>query len=464
MRTRLYIALLLGILWVDTTFAQSSDERLNVNGSLLLDDRIRFDKGTLHWQEYRLSLTPSYKFGEKAKFYSDIWIRQLISHSPFEDKIDKLQIREAYIDLYGFLAKNLDLRIGRQRIAWGTADRLSPTDNVNPWEMEDFWDFGRHTPTNSLLAKYYLGNFTIQAIFTPQFTSSILPDQSWLSMMMPTFPQQITLPINGEAIPVSINPLTISQSKQTPTMDLKASSYAVKISGNIGKYSISASWLRQHSPLPMLTGLDVSGKINNVAVKPISMQTDINAVLSFPIRHIVGADFSGSIGSVGIWCEGALFFPEKTTMNRNVKISSPIGDFALPLKDSIILDKKPYFKYTVGFDYTFSPNIYLNMQYVHGFFHEEGGKNLTDYLVWVCEWKSSDEKIKLAPLNGTINVKKFKNFKDSYAVFWLPEASYRPIDNIELILGAHCIFAGRESSFYNVKNNGDLYFKMKVVF
>jgi len=66
---------------------------------------------------------------------------------PFETPANRLQLREAYLDLNGLLHSSIDIRIGRQRIAWGSADRLNPSDNLNPQEFEDFWDFGRHTPS-----------------------------------------------------------------------------------------------------------------------------------------------------------------------------------------------------------------------------------------------------------------------------------------------------------------------------
>jgi len=46
------------------------------------------------------------------------------------------------------LTSTLDIRIGRQRIAWGTADKLNPTDNLNPDDLEDIFDFGKHLDSN----------------------------------------------------------------------------------------------------------------------------------------------------------------------------------------------------------------------------------------------------------------------------------------------------------------------------
>ena len=52
----------------------------------------------------------------------------------------RLEIYEGYIDIYGLLLDNLDMRIGKQRIAWGTADKLNVVDNLNPDDFEDILD------------------------------------------------------------------------------------------------------------------------------------------------------------------------------------------------------------------------------------------------------------------------------------------------------------------------------------
>lgn len=51
-------------------------------------------------------------------------VRPLCEHVLWNEKefIDKL--KRKYYYLYGFLFDNLDIRMGRQRIDWGTADKL----------------------------------------------------------------------------------------------------------------------------------------------------------------------------------------------------------------------------------------------------------------------------------------------------------------------------------------------------
>lgn len=449
---------------------QTSDETppaLNFNGSLLLDDRIKLNDGELSWQEYRMELRPSYRIGKKARFYADIWVRKLLTSYLFEQPAENVRIREAYVDLYGFLTDNLDIRVGRQRIAWGTADKLNPTDNINPWELEDFWDFGRHTPTNSLQAKYYWNDFTFTAVFTPQFTPSILPDQSWTAAFMPLSPQEMQIPLpGGNSLHIVPSPITIAKSETLPHRKLNAATYAFKVSKNISSYTVSAGWMRQHSPMPMLTSLDIKGEISGVPPnsQTAEMNTLINATLSYPQRNVLTADFSGAIRSIGVWGEAALFMPQETILTTNVLIESPLGVVTPHIPDSIVLSKKPYLKYTLGFDYTFPSNIYLNMQYVHGFFHEEGNANLKDYLAWVFEWKSRNERFKIAPINGMIQINGDKNLKDTFSLFWIPEFSYKPVDNVDIIIGMHCIFADQKSPFYAVKENSDAYCKVKFSF
>ncbi|MDQ7054066.1 MAG: hypothetical protein Q9P14_14720 [candidate division KSB1 bacterium] len=72
-----------------------------------------------------------------------------------------LSVWEAYIDVYGFVLDNFDLRIGKQRLNWGTADRLNPTDNLNPDDFSDLVNFAEKVPTWAVKGSYYVGDFTL---------------------------------------------------------------------------------------------------------------------------------------------------------------------------------------------------------------------------------------------------------------------------------------------------------------
>lgn len=469
MHTRLRAALALAMMLVPlvSLHAQEEGQRLELGGALRLDDRLSTYNGQLSWQEYRLSLTPSYTIDGRVKFYSDVWVRRLISSSPFETKPGAFQLREAYVELYGFLLKNLDITVGRQRIAWGTADRLNPTDNVNPVDLEDFWDVGRHMPTNSLQARCYMGPFTLTGVFTPHFEGAVLPTRQWLEAVTAKYPRSfdVEVPMAG-TVRVKADPVTMSWHDEAPGWSLKNATYAVKLGCYIRNFSLSLSWLRQPMPMPVPSSVNTEARVTSFSAPTLTatVSADVKATLSHPIRQVVGFDVAGAIGSVGVWGEAALFLPEhEVRMERAAKVGIGLpgfplmGQFPLKLSDSLVLAKEPYVKYTVGADYTFPINLYVNLQYAHGMAHEEGRKALHDYLSWVAEWTSDDARIKLAPLNGMLRVDEFDDVAGTYALFALPELTYTPIDNLDLKVGAHILLTGKQSALHPARHNGDAY-------
>ncbi len=152
MKTRnLFFSMLLLVSVSSITNAQE-DNSLKLSGELLTDERFLLkEKNDWAWNENRLTLQLDKRM-ENSKFFTEVWLRNigLPNITQSSDLYNKgivdpynLEVREAYVQLFGFLTKNLDLTIGRQRIIWGTADKLNPTDNLNPLDLEDILDFGR---------------------------------------------------------------------------------------------------------------------------------------------------------------------------------------------------------------------------------------------------------------------------------------------------------------------------------
>ena len=153
MNTRDFFLSIMMVVVVSSTINAQEENSLKLSGELLTDQRFLLKSPyDWAWNENRLSLKLDKKITDNSKFYSEVWLRNmgLPNISKSSDLYNKgivdpynLEIREAYVQLNGFLTKNLDLSIGRQRIVWGTADKLNPTDNLNPLDLEDILDFGR---------------------------------------------------------------------------------------------------------------------------------------------------------------------------------------------------------------------------------------------------------------------------------------------------------------------------------
>lgn len=435
------------------------DNSLKLTGELLTDERLLLkDKNDWAWNENRLTLKLDKRIAGNSKFYSEVWLRNigLPTASQSADLYNKgivdpynLEIREAYVQLNDFLTKNLDVTIGRQRIVWGTADKLNPTDNLNPLDLEDILDFGRRRGSDAINLNYYLSNdFSLQGVFVPFFQPANMPVGVFATALNPTMelPQGMVLK-------------SFSDTVLMPRYNLGVSSTAgFKFKGFAKGVDFSVSYVWGYDGLPFVTKnafipVDLSGGIS------------IASELSFARIHIIGADMATSIAGIGFWAEAATFVPEKDVIMTN-DLSAFYPTSPVPVtKDSLLLDKtKPYLKFVVGGDYNFSDGSYLNLQYMHGFVHERGAENLNDYFFLRYEKKFFNEKLKVAPIGGGFIVTDWNNIKDNYALVYMPEIAYQATINSEITL-ATTIFDGKgDNLFSNLKDYNMFMLKLKYSF
>jgi hypothetical protein len=435
------------------------DKQLKLSGELLTDERFLLkDQTDWAWNENRLTLNLDKKIAGNSRLHSEVWLRNIglpdiASSADLYNKgiIDpyNLEIREAYVQLNGFLTKNLDITIGRQRIAWGTADKLNPTDNLNPYDMEDILDFGRHRGSDAINLNYYFGiDFSLQGVFIPFFQSANMPVGIFSGALS-----------QGMELPRSIVLKEYSDTVLTPRYSVGRSSIAgLKFKGFIKGVDFSVSYVRGIDGLPFNTRntfipVDTLGGVS------------IHSQLTYLHTHIIGADLVTSLAGIGFWAEAALFFPEKDIVMKN-DLSAFYPQSPVPvILDSLILDKtKPYLKFIVGGDYFFADGSYLNLQYMHGFIHERGNENLNDYFFLRYEKKFFHEKLRVAPIGGGFIVSEWNEIKNNYALIYMPEIGYQATANAEITLSA-IIFDGKGDNIFAGLNDYNMFlFKFKYSF
>ncbi|MGQ9464150.1 MAG: hypothetical protein ACUVQ4_00375 [bacterium] len=426
-------------------------QNLELGGYLQTDDRIFIKEDyELSWQDYMISLQAQASPSDNLNFFSEIWLRshgfsKINTVSDLEDKEKlapiQMELREAYVNIRGLLINSLDLRIGRQRIAWGTADKFNPTDNLNPDDLEDIWNFGRHLGSNSIMVSYYPDVFTLQGVFVPVFTPAVLPAAHWRSILTPQFSMPPGIVINS-----------IYDSIIVPEMNLKqGSTYGLKLSKNLFGFDLSMSYVSGRDDLPIT---------NFMVLQPASDsgKFDIYTKLIYPKLQIFGVDLAGEVKGFGIWAEAGLFFSEP------IKMVIDLSAIGMGQIDSLVLEDKPYFKYVTGADYTFRNGAYLNCQYVHGFVNERGNEALRDYFMFGLEWKFFGEKLKLMPINLGVEIDDFKKLKDNYAIIYSPQLVYYPFDNNEISLGARLIDGKNTTTFGRAKDNDEAFVQVKFSF
>jgi hypothetical protein len=442
----------------DVLTAQRPDEnKLEISGELTTDERFLLQgKNAWAWNENRLTLKFEKKIADRSKFYGEVWLRNiglpnLVATSDLYNKgiVDpyNLEIREANIQIYGFITKNLDLKIGRQRIVWGTADKINPTDNLNPYDLEDVLDFGRHRGSDAINATYYFnGDFSVQVVYIPFFQPANMPAGIFADALNPSMDLPPGMTLKG-----------LSDTLQMPVYTIKESSTAgLKFKGYVKGVDFSLSYVRGYDGLPVNTK-NIFLPVDTLGGVKISSQ------LAFMRMHIVGADFATSIGGIGFWSEAALFIPDNKVVTTS-DLSALYPQSPVPvITDTTIIDK-PYIRFILGADYNFSDGSYFNLQYLHGFIHERGGQSLDDYFFMRYEKKFYNDKLKIAPIGGAFIVTDWNKLKDNYAFAYIPQFSYNATDDIEITLSA-AVFDGKgDNLFANLKDFDMFMFKMKYCF
>ncbi len=429
---------------------------VSITGYIQTDNRIQTESNKFTWNENRLNLQLEGSPSDKYHYFSEIRLRGFgfpktskFMDLQMQEKNEVypwgLEFREAYVDLYGFGLKNLDLRIGRQIIVWGTADALNPTSNLSPNDLEDIFKFGEKLGINAVNATYYVGdNITLNGIYVPVFVPATLP--------FGNFANAFSAPME---LPPGMTIRTVSDIILLPESKISESSQVgLRASTNLLGYDMSLSYFKGRDDLPI---------ISNVTIVPVDMigTVDISTKLIFPEVQVIGGDFAGSIGSVGIWGEGALFVPEKVMMTT-IAPSPTTGQMeTIP---SIALDDEPYFKFVLGADYTFENGFYFNGQYLHGFLHERGKDELNDYFTFSLEKTLLNDKLKLVPFAGAVAINDRDDMKNNYGLVYAPELSYYPSDNIELNIGTYIIDGKGANMFGMIKDLDEIIFRLKVSF
>jgi hypothetical protein len=437
------------IFCIPLVFLGAQGDGIILSGGLQTEDHFSLTEDINNtWHEYRLSLQLKAAFADKAAFFSECWIRtwgvpNILGSEDLTDR-DKvvtmnIDLREAYVDIYDFFIENLNVRIGRQRIAWGTGDKLNPTDNLNPYDLENIWDFGRHLGSDGIKASYYIDDFSLTLVYIPLFTPAVLPRGSWADILSPPveLPGGLTLGSMSDTITLP----------QTSLWD--SSTIGAKISFLLFNFDFSFSYIYGRDCLPIAD--------NSTLTTPGMPVVDIANELFYPRVHIAGADAAGELFSIGVWAEVAVFFPEKVILTTD---STGIGG---GIQEDTILEE-PYIKFLVGLDYTFSNGIYINLQYLHGFFHERGPDDLHDYFILGLEWELFDGKIKILPLTGGVEISDFSDIAGNYAFFYSPQICLYPIDNAEIAIGCIIIAGMDTTTFGRAENNDEIYFRMKYSF
>ena len=205
-------------------------------------------------------------------------------------------VREAWADIS---PGPFDIKLGRQIISWGRADAINPTNNITPTDgtvlSSEFDDTRMGNELLQIRAK--LGQSSIQGIWIPVYR----PD---------------ALPLEGASIPAGI---TIADPVY-PDIRFNNGSYALRFEYTAPSLDGSVSYFNGYATLP---GFDYA-----------LSQTGLSLIPRAYRMHAAGADFSTTVGSIGLRGEGAVKYPYDD-YDKCIYIPHPYAQYVLGLDKSI---------------------------------------------------------------------------------------------------------------------------------
>jgi len=460
---------------VDFSAYVLTDIRFTVEGP----SRFNYNENTLN-----LAIKP--KLSDQVWFYGDVNIinTQLgkkevtIEDQQNRSQTDpvRLEVDQAYAKISGLGWKNLDLRIGKQRIAWGTGDRFNPTDNLNPDNMHDPLDFGKKTPTVGILAMIYAGPVTLHGVLMPFFEPATLPltdVRRIFEAQFRTMGSQFTIDtgnstldkifksmMNDTLTKASLGELSVHSAM--PDLTPANMQAAFKISGTASVVDMSAcyEYVIDDFGVPKTVTMGVDNPLNVTKV-------DVDVAQVFPRLHVIGADMAATLPflwDIGTWAEAAYFIPQRMTTTYKLNaggFNSTLGRLAGSYdKNGIVIGKdrpldEGYVKATAGLDYTFPGAYYVNVQYVRGLPNDNTNKLVENYIFGGLDKPFLYNSIKTRLFSGYC-------FGDSSWIIF-PQVTFVPLTNVEFIIGGLFVF-GKADTKFGAFGDDTVFTKAKVSF
>lgn len=215
------------------------------------------------------------------------------------DSDHRFDIREAYVSLR---SGAFDFRIGEQIVLWGRADGFNPTNNLTP---QDFCVFSPEEDDKRI------GNFVVKGVFTPH---PLRIEVDWVPAYRPSL-----FPFIGKSMGDGMG---WSNEKRHRWKD---QSFGLKIDWEEASFDLSLSY---YNGLHKFAGIGYEQGSTEIWLR------------QEPYRlHVIGADFSTSLGDYGLRgefacslpCRGsnALYSVPHKQVEYTVGIDRSWGDFGL---------------------------------------------------------------------------------------------------------------------------------------
>ncbi|RMG99671.1 MAG: hypothetical protein D6705_02855 [Deltaproteobacteria bacterium] len=328
----------------------------------------------------------------QAQELGDLATRQMLT--PFHVESDA-----AYVAVHDLLP-GLDIKVGRQILVWGTADKFNPTNNLNPDDLEDRPLFTEPIANQMVVVDVapWGDKVWFEGVYIPLFYPALLPPSASAALKDPQSPVpfaeygdlrtihelQERLDANEALVP------KVKGHIVQPKPSFRNSQAAFKIGWSFWEVDMSLSYYygRHDIPTPVNVESTQVRPSDPAITPPEQLHAECcfvsDAFLEYPRMQVVGYDFAAQLpflGDLGIWGEMGLFIPERKTLRIEFPVPILVDGELRTEMEGVTIRKTPFVKATAGMDYTFGKHVYVQAQYLRGFIDEFGVDHIGNYLV-----------------------------------------------------------------------------------
>ncbi len=219
---------------------------------------------------------------------------------------------------------NFRLRMGNQIYGWGTADAFNPTSYFNPSDMREMIfreDDENKAGVPSLSGMFFLGDYTLEAVFVPVHIPMIMPPEG-----------------NFWSLPVSDSDFESVIFDEPEELDANISNcgYGLRLSTSAGGVDISLSGYRGPDKDPLL----IPDEILYMSGMPVGIRVKQRS----SVVSMLGVDLSSVIGDFVVQFEAA-YSPDKAGIVE--PDLNNLASLTFPLE----VDRYHYISYATGFNY-----------------------------------------------------------------------------------------------------------------
>ncbi|MCG8570134.1 MAG: hypothetical protein MJB14_08340 [Spirochaetes bacterium] len=278
-----------------------------------------------------------------------------------------------------------NLGVGFQYYTWGLADKLNPTDNINPKDYRQGLDADKISVFSASATLYPVDFMSIEAVYVPFEQSSTFPLDFAEKIPEDLYTQVNITGFTGGGDPIYDN---ISRDKKVEEEKLAFDLTSFKAGGKVNFFfptvDFSFSYLYDidtyYTPEIKLDRYDLSSNaailgILSAANKPTSSYRVESIDLTRNRIHRFGFDIKATVDRFGIWLETAYSMTEDYFMNQYELRNHNLA-------------------WTLGFDFNYGPDddFYFNIQYVGEFIPDYDQDFYGDYEEGSPDSAKIDEK------------------------------------------------------------------------